>query len=53
MTPNFELPAQWIQLVNQIMTGWRFRYASLNEFHYEVGWTGNWIHCRCSINIRY
>ncbi len=36
-----------IQLLNQIMTGLRQRYASLNGVHYEAGWTDSWVHRRC------
>ena len=50
MTPNFEPTDQSIrpiQLLNQIMTGLRYRYASLNGVHYEAGWTDSWVHVRC------
>lgn len=36
-----------IQLVSEIMTGLRQRYASLNDIHYEAAWTDSWIDCRC------
>jgi hypothetical protein len=35
------------QLVAQIITGLRFRYAALNEIHYEAAWTDSWSHRRC------
>jgi hypothetical protein len=35
------------QLVTQIITGLRFRYAALNEIRYEAGWTDSWSHRRC------
>jgi hypothetical protein len=35
------------QLVTHIMTGLRFRYAALNDIHYEAGWTDSWCHRRC------
>jgi hypothetical protein len=35
------------QLVTQIITGLRFRYAALNETHFEAGWTDSWSHRRC------
>jgi hypothetical protein len=40
MEPNFEpagQPVKSIQLLNQIMAGLRYRYASLNGVHYEAG----------------
>jgi hypothetical protein len=36
-----------VQLINDIMSGLRARYASLNNIHYEAGWTDSWVHCRC------
>lgn len=50
MEPNFEpagRPVKSIQLLTQIMTGLRYRYASLNGVHYEAGWTDSWVHVRC------
>jgi hypothetical protein len=50
MEPNFEpagVPVRRIQLLSQIMTGLRQRYASLNSVHYEAGWTDSWVHRRC------
>jgi hypothetical protein len=50
MEPNFEpagTPVHPIQLLNQIMTGLRHRYASLNGVYYEAAWTDSWVHCRC------
>ena len=32
-------PDRMPPLVKQIMTGLRYRYASLNNTHYEVAWT--------------
>jgi len=40
-------PISSIQLLNQIMTGLRYRYASLNAVHYEAAWTDSWVHFRC------
>jgi hypothetical protein len=34
-------------LVKQIMTGLRYRYASLNNTHYEAVWTDSGGDCRC------
>ena len=34
-------------LVKQIMTGLRYRYASLNNTHYEAAWTDSRGDCRC------
>jgi hypothetical protein len=34
-------------LVKQIMTGLRYRYASLNNTHYEAAWTDNQGDYRC------
>jgi hypothetical protein len=36
-----------VQLVNDIMSGLRTRYASLNNIHYEAVWTDSWCDCRC------
>lgn len=50
MEPNFGpagQPVKSIQLLNQIMAGLRYRYASLNAVHYEAGWTDSWVHRRC------
>ncbi len=50
MEPNFKPAAQHpppIQLLAQIMTGLRHRYASLNGVHYEAAWTDSWVHRRC------
>ena len=33
------MPDRIPPLVKQIMTGLRYRYASLNNTHYEVAWT--------------
>jgi hypothetical protein len=38
------------QLLNDIMSGLRMRYASLNNIHYEAAWTDSWVHCRCFHN---
>lgn len=49
MEPNLDPVSQFarpIQLLNQIMTGLRHRYASLNAIHYEAGWTDSWMHVR-------
>jgi hypothetical protein len=35
------------QLITQIMTGLRYRYAALNEIRYDAGWTDSWVYCRC------
>ena len=42
-------PVGSIQLITEIMTGLRHRYASLNESHYEagLGWTDSRYHRRC------
>jgi hypothetical protein len=50
MEPNIEpatKPVQSIQLLTEIMTGLRQRYASLNNVHYEAAWTDSWVHVRC------
>ena len=41
------LPERMPPLVKQIMTGLRYRYASLNNTHYEVAWTDSLGDCRC------
>jgi hypothetical protein len=33
--------------VTNIITGLRHRYASLNERHFEAGWTESFCHRRC------
>ncbi len=38
------------QLITQIITGLRFRYAALNAIHYEAAWTDSWVYCRCFHN---
>jgi hypothetical protein len=51
MEPNLagpHLPS--VQLVNDIMSGLRMRYAALNNIHYEAAWTDSWVHCRCFHN---
>jgi hypothetical protein len=35
------------QLLNDIMSGLRTRYAALNNIHYEAVWTDSWCDCRC------
>ena len=52
MEPNLEPVGQLAestQLVTEIMTGLRHRYASLNGSHYEagLGWTDSRCHRRC------
>jgi hypothetical protein len=50
MEPNLEPARQLVkstQLLTEIMTGLRHRYASLNGIHYEAGWTDSWCHRRC------
>ena len=34
------------QFLNDIMSGLRMRYASLNNIHYEAAWTDSWCDCR-------
>ena len=36
-----------VQLLNDIMSGLRTRYAGLNNIHFEAAWTDSWVHCRC------
>jgi len=40
-------PDRMPPLVKQIMTGLRYRYASLNNIHYEAAWTDSQGDCRC------
>jgi hypothetical protein len=40
-------PDRMPPLVKQIMTGLRYRYASLNNTHYEAAWTDSRGDCRC------
>jgi hypothetical protein len=40
-------PDRMPPLVKQIMTGLRYRYASLNSTHYEAAWTDSQGGCRC------
>jgi hypothetical protein len=48
MEPNLAgQTAPSIQLLVQILTGLRSRYAYLNDFHYEAAWTDSWVYCRC------
>jgi hypothetical protein len=50
MEPNLDSVSHHvrpIQLLGQIMSGLRYRYASLNGVHYEAGWTDSWVHVRC------
>ena len=47
MTPHFDPSVRSIVLVNQIITGLRHRYASLNTIHYEAAWTDSWVLVRC------
>jgi hypothetical protein len=35
------------QLLNDVMSRLRMRYASLNNIHYEAAWTDSWCDCRC------
>jgi hypothetical protein len=47
MEPNFEGHVPSPQLLSNIMAGLRTRYASLNNIHYEAGWTESFVHQRC------
>jgi hypothetical protein len=47
MEPNFEGHVPSPQLLSNIMAGLRMRYASLNNIHYEAGWTESFVHQRC------
>jgi hypothetical protein len=48
MEPNLgSHPVPSVQLLNDIMSGLRMRYASLNNIHYEAAWTDSWCDCRC------
>jgi len=40
-------PDRMPPLVKQIMTGLRYRYASLNNTHFEAAWTDSQGDCRC------
>jgi hypothetical protein len=40
-------PDRMPPLVKQITTGLRYRYASLNNTHYEAAWTDSQGDCRC------
>jgi hypothetical protein len=35
------------QLITQIITGLRFRYAALNAIHYEAAWSDSRAYTRC------
>ena len=35
------------QLITQIMTGLRFRYAALNDIRYEAAWSDSRAYTRC------
>jgi hypothetical protein len=41
------MPDRMPPLVKQIMMGLRYRYASLNNTHYEVAWRDTHGDCRC------
>ena len=48
MEPNLVSPhVPSVQLLNDIVSGLRMRYASLNDIHYEAAWTDSWCDCRC------
>ena len=48
MEPNLVSPhVPSVALLNDIMSGLRMRYASLNNIHYEAAWTDSWYDCRC------
>jgi hypothetical protein len=48
MEPNLVRPhGPSTQLLNDIMSGLRMRYASLNNIHYEAAWTDSGCECRC------
>jgi hypothetical protein len=35
------------QVLDEILTGLRSRYSSLNNIHYEAAWSDSWVYCRC------
>jgi hypothetical protein len=48
MEPNsVSLHVPSAHLLNDIMSGLRMRFASLNNTHYEAAWTDSWCDCRC------
>jgi hypothetical protein len=47
MEPNFEGRLRSPELLSNIMAGLRTRYATLNNTHYEAGWTESFVHQRC------